>query len=172
MSPFYKENNYRKILNKGHVYDSLDDDEESDEEDIYNCYIELNNKFLYILDSIILISSLILLLYFPIYLSKEKFFCKYIKNKDEILFYSIDLIFIIDLVINFYRAYYDYNEILIEKTILIIIHYLKTWFLLDFPTAIPFFTIIKQFEMNFINSNIYSDFKLDNINACMHFKIK
>ena len=109
-----------------------------------------------------LISSLIVLLYFPIYLSKERFFCNNIRNKGTILFYSIDFIFIIDLLINFYRSYYDYNEILIKKTIFIIIHYLKTWFLLDFTTAIPFFTIIKQFEINCIDGNIYSDFKLNN----------
>ena len=76
ISIIFNENNFRNLLEKGHVYDSLDDEEESDEEDIDNCYIDPNNKILRIIDCIIFVSSLIILLYFPIYLAKKKFFCK------------------------------------------------------------------------------------------------
>ncbi len=55
-----------------------------------------------------------MMIYFPICLAKRKFFCKNF-NKDEFIFYSIDIIYIIDLIINFYRSYYNYNEILIKK---------------------------------------------------------
>ena len=150
------------MLNKGHVYDSLDDDEESDEEDINIFYIEPNNKFLYILDSITFICSLIMLIYFPISLSKQKFFCHNIKSKDTLLFHAIDFIYIFDLIINFYRSYYDYNDILIKKSSKIFIHYLKTWFLLDLISAIPFYTIIKVTETECLGNNIYNDYKLNN----------
>ena len=162
MGQFYKENNYRKLLNKGHVYDSLDDDEESDEEDINIFYIEPNNKFLYILDSITFISSLIMLIYFPVSLSKQNFFCDYIKSKDTLLFHTIDFIYIFDLIINFYRSYYDYNDFLIKKNSKIFIHYLKTWLLLDLISAIPFYTIIKVTETKCLGNNIYYDYKLNN----------
>jgi hypothetical protein len=67
MKQFHKENKYRTLLSKGHVYDSLDDEEESDEEDINRCYLEPESIFLYILDSITFISSLIIMIYFPIF---------------------------------------------------------------------------------------------------------
>jgi len=93
-------------LAKGHVYDSLDDDEESDDEDKGNCYLEPNNIFLYILDIITFISPIIMIIYLPIYLAKRKFYCKYL-NKKEIIFYSIDAIYFIDLIANFYLSYYN-----------------------------------------------------------------
>jgi sulfur transfer protein SufE len=45
---FNKEKKFRCLLSKGYVYDSLDDEEESDQEDINNCYLEPNSIFLYI----------------------------------------------------------------------------------------------------------------------------
>lgn len=54
---FNKEKKFRCLLSKGYVYDSLDDEEESDQEDINNCYLEPNSIFLYILDTMTLISS-------------------------------------------------------------------------------------------------------------------
>ena len=161
MKQFNKENKYRFLLLKGHVYDSLDDDEESDEEDINNCYLEPNSIILYILDSITFISSIIMMIYFPICLAKRKFFCKNF-NKDEFIFYSIDIIYIIDLIINFYRSYYNYNEILIKKNILIFIHYFKTWLLIDLISAFPFYSIIKSKEAKCLGGNIYNDCKLSN----------
>ena len=76
MKHYHKEHKYRTLLSKGHVYDSLDDDEESDEEDINKCYFEPDSIFLYILDSLTFISSLIMMIYFPICLAKKNFFVK------------------------------------------------------------------------------------------------
>ena len=73
---YYKENNFRNLMEKGHLYDSLDDEEEYDEEDIDNCCVDQNYEILHIIDGIIFASSLIILLYFPIYLAKKKFFFK------------------------------------------------------------------------------------------------
>ena len=162
MKQFNKEMNYRFLIIKGHVYDSLDDDEESDQEDIYTCYFEPYSKYLYILDTITFISSLIILVYFPIYLAKEKYFCNKINDINNIIFYFIDIIYIIDLIINFYRSYYNYDEILIKSKIFISIHYLKTWLTLDLISSIPLFSIIKYKEINCIDINIYKDSKLYN----------
>ena len=161
MKQFHKENKYRALLSKGHVYDSLDDEEESDEEDINRCYLEPDSIFLYILDSITFISSLIMMIYFPICLAKKKFFCQNL-NKEELIFYSVDIIYIIDLIINFYHSYYNYNEILIKKNILIYINYFKTWLFLDLISAIPFYSIIKANEAKCLGGNVYNDYKLNN----------
>ena len=102
-----------------------------------------------------------MLIYFPICLAKRKIYCKYF-NKEEIIFYSIDIIYIIDLIVNFYRSYYNYNEILIKKNLLICIHYFKTWLLIDLISAIPLYTIIKSNETKCFLGNIYKDYKLNN----------
>ena len=115
MAQFNKETKYRTLVIKGHVYDSLDDDEETDEEEIDTCYFDPKSRFIYILDSITFVSSLIILLYFPLILASSTQFCYSLRDKNTILFASIDIIYIIDLIINFYRGYYNYNDILIKK---------------------------------------------------------
>ena len=75
MTQFNKEIKYRTLIIKGHVYDSLDDDEETDEEDIDTCYFDPKGRFIYIFDSIIFVSSLIILLYFPLILASKTQFC-------------------------------------------------------------------------------------------------
>ena len=108
---FNKEKKYRHLLSKGYIYDSLDDEEESDEEEINNCYFEPDSKFLYILDSLTLISSFIILFFLPIHLAKRLFFCHNFRNTNIIIFYFIDFIYIFDLIINFYRSYYNLKKI-------------------------------------------------------------
>lgn len=163
MARYNKESKFRILFIKGHVYDSLDDDEESDEEDIDYCYFEPNSRFVFILDCITFASALIMLLYYPICLAKNKYFCLNVRKKDSILFHVIDIIYIFDLIINFYKAYYNYNDILIKKNILIFIHYCKTWFLLDLISAIPIYTIIKSNESKCLNDTIYFDYKFNYI---------
>ena len=158
----HKEKKYRFLFSKGYVYDSLDDEEESDEEDINNCYFEPNSVFLFVLDSITFVSSFIILFYLPIHLSKKLFFCHSFMNLDTIIFYSIDFIYIFDLIINFYRSYYNFEENLIKNNYLIFLHYLKTWFLFDLISSIPIYTILNVFEGTCIKDNIYNDSKLVN----------
>ena len=158
----YKEKNYRCLLSKGCVYDSLDDDEEYEDEEVSNFYFEPNSVFLYILDSITLISSFIILFYLPLYLSQKLYFCRDVNDRITIMFYSIDIIYIFDLIINFYRSYYNFDEILIKKSILICIHYIKTWLFFDLISSFPIYTIIKSMESKCINKTIYYDFKLNN----------
>ena len=168
MKTINKEKKYRYLLNKGCVYDSLDDEEDFDEEDINNCYFEPNSQFLYIIDSLILVSSIIIIFYLPIYLSKQLFFCRNL-SINTILFYFIDIIYILDLIINFYRAYYNFEEILIKKNYLIFIHYFKTWFFFDLISSVPIFTILKAKESKCMGLNIYDDPNLDNSGKHSHY---
>ena len=154
---FSKEKNYRCLLFKGNVYDSLNDEEESEEEiDDYFCYFEPDSIFLYILDGIILFFSLIILLYLPYYLAKNLYYCQYIFDINTIIFYIIDFAYIFDLIINFYRSYYNFDEYLVKANIYICIHYFKTWFLLDFICSIPVFSILKSLENKCIGNSIYN----------------
>jgi CRP-like cAMP-binding protein len=54
----------------------------------------------------------------------------------------IDVIFAIDLVLNFFLAYYDFDENLILKRQNIILNYLTHGFTIDLLTAIPFSSIL------------------------------
>ena len=166
---FYKEKKYRCLHCKGYVYDSLDDEEESDEEDINIFYLMPNSLFLYIFDSITLISCFIILFYLPIYLAKRLYFCKDIRDKNEIIFYSIDAIYIVDLILNFFRSYYNFDENLVKKNIKIFIHYFKTWLFFDLISSIPIYTIIKTFENKCIENNYYNDPKLNNNGMHSHY---
>ena len=167
---YKKEKDYRCLLFKGNVYDSLNDEEESEEEiEDYYCYLEPDSTFLYIFDSIIFLSSLIILLYLPYYLAKNLYFCQNIFDGNTLIFYFIDILFILDLIINFYRSYYNFDEYLVKQNFLISINYFKTWFLFDLITSIPIFSIIKSLENNCIMNNIYKDTNLNNNGIHSHY---
>ena len=165
-----REKNYRCLLFKGTVYDSLNDDEESEEEiDDYYCYFEPDSTLLYILDFITFISTLIVLIYLPYYLSKSLYFCYNIFDVNTFIFYFIDFNYIIDLIISFYRSYYDFDEYLIKDNIYICIHYFKTWFILDLICAIPIYTILKSLENKCLGEIIYIDKCLNNNGIHSHY---
>lgn len=55
-------------------------------------------------------------------------------------------IFILDLVLTFFSAYYETNEILITSHKVIAFKYLKSWFLIDLLACIPFNIVIQSFS--------------------------
>lgn len=68
--------------------------------------------------------------------------------------YSIDAIFFIDIVINFFSAYYDDENNLVTENNQIMIHYISGWFLIDLVVInfnatvlghIPYLLISNQF---------------------------
>ena len=142
---------YRLLIRRKEIYDSIDDEEYREEEIDY--YISPDNIFIKIFDSLLFISSLIYFIFVPYFLSKNYFIHE--ENKSwKIIFMMIDIIYILDVIINFFRAYHNFDENLIRKTKKIFFHYLKTWFLFDLIQAIPFFSIIK-----FLENHIYNDDK-------------
>ena len=133
---------YRKLYLSRNLYDSLDDEEVEDEEKIYQFYISPNSLTVYILDFFVLISSFIELYYLPIYISLHiSSYVVYSNLISSFIFYIIDFIYIIDLITGFFRAYYNFEEVLIKRNVNICIYYLTGWFFLDLIEAIPFFTL-------------------------------
>ena len=162
VNKYNKERKYRWLLEKNSIYDSLDDEETIDNLIENNFYFEPNSIYLYILDTIIFTFSLTILFYLPIYLARNLFFCKNLKNINTIIFFTIDFFYVIDLIVNFYRSYYNFDEILITDKNKIFINYIKTWFLLDFICSIPIYVLLRHFESVCIEDNIYYDDKLNN----------
>ena len=157
-----KETRYRMLMRSNKlVYDSLSD-EESDEVYEDTDYISPNSKFIFFFDMTIFFFSFYSFCVNPIIL------CFYSKFIFTFLFWFniinilIDLIYITDLVLGFFTAYYDIEERYIKKLSEISFHYLTSWFIIDLLSAIPFQSIF-----NLINRNkgeyFYSysgDFKL------------
>lgn len=63
----------------------------------------------------------------------------YSGEPQEIVNLMVDLMFIIDILINFRTTYVEKkSEVVVSSPKKIAIHYLKTWFIVDFIAAIPF----------------------------------
>ena len=162
MKQYNKEKNFRCLMQKDCVYDSLDDEEIFENEIIDTFYFVPNSIYLVILDSIIFFFSLIILFYLPIYLSRKLFFCKMNMNATSLMFYTIDIFYIIDFLVNYFKSYYNFDEVLITDKKRIFIHYVKTWFFLDFISSIPFYSIFTFMESECMGKNIYYDSNLNN----------
>ena len=134
---------YRKLFLSKNLYDSLDDEEVVEEGKIYNCYLAPNSFLVYLLDAIILIAANIELYYLPIYISYHiTSYNVYSHIFSTLLFDIIDVLYIFDLISGFFRAYYNFEEVLVKKPHYICLNYLTGWFIFDLIEAIPFFTVL------------------------------
>ena len=144
-----KKNIFRVLLRKREVYDSLDDEEIIEDAIINEFYFNPNSLFIFLIDLLIAIISFYYLIFLPYYLAKKKrgYFDMSLISPLKIFLYFTEFIFIVDFFINFFKAYYDYEDNLIKKRKKIIQHYLQDWFLLDLITALPIFTLITIFTI-------------------------
>ena len=139
-----KENRERRLNRSKNLYDSKEDDESGDEED--NKYIiNPETKTIMVFDFLILSFFVYYFIYTTFNLCREQCFCTGDKNIKftDFLFFINDILCILDLVLSFFRAYYDYNYKLIKCPKLILTHNLKYGFIFDLLSAIPIFSIIK-----------------------------
>ena len=134
----------RKLIRKGIIYDSYDDEEEcEDQTEKDNCYIDPNSLFIIILDAFIFFITFYYLIYNPYYFSNSIIINDFNKiNLELILNIIMEFIFIFDFILQFIRAYHDFDENLIKNNKKIIIHYLNSWFIFDLICIIPIFTLI------------------------------
>ena len=163
---------HRFLKRKTMIYDSLDDEEIEDVE-TNSMYISPDSFIVNLIDSIIFICSFIELFYLPIYIAKKLDFCRNIRDLREIMFYLIDIFYIIDLISEFFRAYYNFDEFLIKKTRYICIRYFKSWFFTDLIEAIPLYIIFSTLEKKCeTNNKSHSKFyNLDISNRYYNFHI-
>ena len=131
-------NKFRILLKKNLIYDSFDSGEE---EELEGIIIPPDNSFILFIDLLIIISSLFNMIYTPFYISNIISFYSTTKSC-RYIYYFIDLLYIIDLILGFFRAHHNYQFQIIKKNVEIIKHYLFTQFFLDLIQAIPFFSYI------------------------------
>ena len=148
---------YRKILKKKNLYDSMDDNES--DEDVEGDVINPKTKYILIFDLLIIILYIYTFFIITINLSTTGCFCSYNNIFNDILFYITDILYILDLIISFFRSYYNFEYKLIKTNILIIKNYLSGDFFLDLLEAIPIFSISKFICFN--NSNYYNCYEYE-----------
>ncbi|XP_053554356.1 potassium voltage-gated channel subfamily H member 7 [Bombina bombina] len=68
--------------------------------------------------------------------------CGYSCNPLNVVDLMVDIMFIIDILINFRTTYVNLNEEVVSDPARIAIHYFKGWFLIDMVAAIPFDLLI------------------------------
>lgn len=68
--------------------------------------------------------------------------CGYSCNPLNMVDLIVDIMFIIDILINFRTTYVNQNEEVVSDPAKIAIHYFKGWFLIDMVAAIPFDLLI------------------------------
>ena len=55
-----------------------------------------------------------------------------------ILVFTVDVMFIIDILINFRTTFVNVNDEVVSHPAKIAVHYFRGWFLIDLMAAIPF----------------------------------
>ena len=134
-------NNFRQLLKKNILFDSLDEDEF--EEEKKNDYMEIsispNNIFIFVFDFLLFISTFYLLVFTPYFLSKTNCFCNFENNKVVVINVIIEILFILDVIISFFRGYYDFEFNLIKQNKKIAINYLSGHFTWDLIEALPIY---------------------------------
>uniref|UniRef100_A0A3Q3G513 Potassium voltage-gated channel subfamily H member 7 n=1 Tax=Kryptolebias marmoratus TaxID=37003 RepID=A0A3Q3G513_KRYMA len=68
--------------------------------------------------------------------------CGYSCSPLNVIDLMVDIMFIIDILINFRTTYVNHNEEVVSNPAKIAIHYFKGWFLIDMVAAIPFDLLI------------------------------
>ena len=156
-----KELKYRKLIKIKLVYDSMDDYDI--DEDISDLIINPETKFILFFDLLIIVFYLYTFYIITIDLAKTKCFCPLDKKFtiNDIIFFFNDILYILDIIISFFRGYYNFEYKLIQRHSLIIKNYLTGDFFIDLLEALPIFSINKyicmyNYEYNYNNCYIYN----------------
>ena len=135
------ENKYRILMRNKELYDSYEDEEVIEELEDEYFFISPETHPILIFDTLLLLTTIFVSFYLPLYIAQSKCFCSYVPKPIEYVLFFHEFINIIDIFISFFRAYYNFEFVLIKQTERIVIHYLKTYFFPDLFSAIPFYTI-------------------------------
>ena len=155
LSEVSKKKLYRKIKNKlikkieyKKLFETaIDEKESSDEntnsEDTNGYSLHPNSNFIFIFDILVIISNLFSSVFYPLIIAKnEKIkFTDFLVNK--IIIIIIDIIYIADLLISFFRGYYNDEMKIIRNNKKIIIYYLQNEFIMDLIESLPLILLIK-----------------------------
>ena len=159
-------NLFRVLLKKNLIYDSFDSEEE---EDLEGIVISHGNTFIQIIDCLVMISSLFYMIYTPYYISIFKSLCTPVASLCKYIYFFIDILYILDLILGFFRVHHNHKFQVINKNSEVIKYYLLTQFFFDLIQAIPFFSYI--FFLQDKDKNLLNHCDYYNINSFHLFLI-
>ena len=73
--------------------------------------------------------------------------------------YIVDVMFIIDIFINFRTTFVDSHDEVVSNPCRIAVHYVKTWFAVDFVAAIPFELLIMIEKTDQVGFDLFFRFR-------------
>ena len=151
---------FRFLCHRNIILDSFDEDESDEDNDLEGNFINPESNFIFIFDFFIALSTIYSLIIFPYELMKSYCIC----DEDNNIFFKyinlfIDVLFLLDLIKNFFLGYYTKDEEkLIKNNKKIAYNYLKGWFILDLLSSIPFNLISYLYCNNYNKKNINFNF--------------
>ena len=132
----------------------VDEDDESDvNKNNTGLSFDPNSNFILIFDILLIISNLYSFIFFPLNTARNIELTKHNSIVNEIIYYSIDFIFLSDFIITIFRGYYNFEVQIIRNNKKIIIHYFKTFFFIDLIQSLPLYTLLRIFKNS--NRKIY-----------------
>ena len=136
------EDKYRILSHGCLIMDSNDDNESDEELDSNEYYINPETNIFFIYDFIIALGVFYSLLYLPYELANSLCICNPNINYIKVFFnIFIEILFLFDLIINFFLGYYNEEDKLIKGSKKIIKNYILGYFIVDLLSSIPFNTI-------------------------------
>ena len=133
------EEKYRFLSHGCLIIDSNDDSESDEELDPNEYYINPETNFFLFYDFIITLCVFYSLLYLPLELANSLCICSPNINYIKVCFnIFIEILFLFDLIINFFLGYYNEEDKLIKKSKKIIKNYILGYFFVDLLSSIPF----------------------------------
>ena len=168
-SNFVLKEKSRMLIRIKPLYDSYDDDESGKEEENYSNILLPSSPVIFLLDIFLFLSSFYTLFYIPLRMAKANCFCSDENKINKALLYFIDVLYIFDFCISFFRAYFNFKFKLIKKSINIAVNYLKSDAVFDFLEAIPVFSLSEYLCIS--NKEINYCFKYSMSNSLIILKI-
>ena len=153
---------YRKLHKKKLIYDSMEETETDDEKEEAFFIFDPQGRFLFVFDFIILVTANFIFWYLSINFARVSYFYSKENIILEVIQYMIDLLFVFDIIITFFRGYYDRNHCFIKNKKSIIYNYIKHQLLSDILSGIPVYIIKKYFYYKFYTKNGLNFIALDN----------
>ena len=148
---------YFKSINDISNENSLDEDSENNEK-YKGSGFHPDSKFILIFDLLLIIANLYYFIYIPVKVANIKTLLAKESIIKEITNYFIDIIFLADFIITFFKGYYNFEMEIVRNIKKIIIHNLKDFFFFDLLEAIPIFFINRFiFKSNTIFYSYYLD---------------
>ena len=115
-----------------------------------------HSTYILIFEIMLIFANIYSFIFIPLRIAKNDDIRGSVTLLDKIVVYLIDIIYILDIIISFFKGYFNHEMVIIRNNKNIIFHYLEEDFFKDLLEAVPLNVIIKVCN-NKVNYFAYSD---------------